>query len=147
MKNRPNKAFEIRENMNTETQPKNQVLVYWILWAAILWAMMILQYIHGGGIPTGEDAANPPLGVFIFCISIIAISTVIRWIFLPKAKDKGKLLVMMIIGLALVDGAQMFQLFFIGSDYPQKQLIVFVLATLGAIQFVPIYAKKVISNK
>ena len=140
-------TLDVRENMNMDTLPKNQVLVYWILWAAILWGMMFLQFFHGGGIPAGEDAPNPPQGIFIFCISIIAISTIIRWILIPKAKDRGKLLVLMIIGLALIDGAQIFQLFLIGPDYPQKQITILVLALIGAVQFVPTYAKKINSNK
>jgi len=132
--------------MKTETTPNKPILVYWTLWGAILSGMMILQYIIGGGIPSGNDAQNPPNGVFAICIFLIAISTIIRWIFIPKAQNRGKLLVFMIVGLAMADGVQIFQLVLIGPEFPQKQLTVFVLAMLGALQFVPIYAKRIITN-
>ncbi|EDY82574.1 hypothetical protein VDG1235_2197 [Verrucomicrobiia bacterium DG1235] len=51
----------------------------------------------------------------------------------------------MILGLALIDGAQIIQLFLIGNDFPQKQLIVFVLCIFGAAQFAPFYASKIVS--
>ena len=45
----------------------------------------------------------------------------------------------MVVGLALSENPIFFSLFLIGSDYPQNQIAVLIVAVLSLIQFAPSY--------
>ncbi len=124
-----------------QTAP-NKTLVLWVIWAAMLAALFKFQFFLGGGLPSGEDDGMADLPFLAMAIGALLASTAIRWIVLPRQKSEDAVLVTMIIGIALAESAQFFQLFLIGDAYPQTQLTIFVFAVLGVAQFVPIYAGK-----
>jgi hypothetical protein len=46
----------------------------------------------------------------------------------------------LIFGLALAEASILFELFLIGPDYPQNQIVGLMVAVFSLIQFAPIYA-------
>ncbi|MCH6259117.1 hypothetical protein MLD52_21350 [Puniceicoccaceae bacterium K14] len=121
---------------------KPQPLIFWGLWFAILQGMIVLQFILVGGLPSGENAPNPPMLFYIVAILSITLSFINRFILMPKARSKQRLFVHMVIGVALIDLAHVFQLFLIGNDYPQMQFDILCLVAVAIISYTPLYAKK-----
>ena len=63
-----------------------------------------------------------------------------RWVLVPKLTQQSHMLVAMVVGLGLTEVSIGLELFLIGADYPQSQIVVLMLAVLSLIQFAPIYA-------
>jgi hypothetical protein len=63
----------------------------------------------------------------------------VRWWVIPKLKDQKQMLSALIFGLALAEASILFELFLIGPDYPQNQIVVLMVAVFSLIQFAPIY--------
>jgi hypothetical protein len=120
---------------------KPQALVLWVIWASLLGSLFIYQFVLGGGIPKGSNAAMaevPPI-VWVAMGQIIAASAV-RWLVLPRAEAPGKKLIWMIVGLALSEGVEFYGLFLIHSDQPSTKTALWVLSMISVFQFVPLYA-------
>lgn len=119
---------------------KQQAIVSWIIWFGMLQSAFIIHFVLGGGFPSGENVAEPMASwLWVLCFAPIVAATVIRWIVIPKIREPKKLLVTMIIGLALSENPILFSLILIGSDYPQNQIAVLIVAVLSLIQFAPSY--------
>jgi hypothetical protein len=121
---------------------KRQLVVLWTIWGALFSAIIIYQFALGGGIPTGENKG--PGGVnFAVMLGVgqIVAASVVRWLLLPRAKHPGQVLVFMVIGLALSEGAEFYGLFLVPKNQPSTQLAMWLLSLLSALQFIPIYAK------
>lgn len=121
---------------------RNQVLVLWIVWFAFLQVAFAYHFILDGGLPSGENIAEPMNPTFwALCLAPILAATVIRWIVLPKLPDFQPKLVAQIVGMALAESAILFEIFLIGSDYPQNQIAILVVALFALFQFAPTHAK------
>ncbi len=126
-----------------ETNPKQQVIVFWIMWLALLSAIIAYQFALGGGILEGKDSEEPVNIVFpSLAFGHILISTCIRWLFIPKAKSIQTLLILFIIGATLPEAAELIGIFIISSDYPKTKMIIFILSVLSTLQFMPTYLNK-----
>ncbi|MDI1318930.1 MAG: hypothetical protein PSW75_01890 [bacterium] len=114
-----------------------QLLIWWIIWAAIL-AGQILSYCFLGRGPLAPPApgANPFLNLVGFVPLFVSI--IIRWLALPRATDPKAAFVMFIVGLALADACGLLGIF-LGGVYRED---FFVLGVLGIAQYVPFYARK-----
>jgi hypothetical protein len=120
---------------------KQHSLVMWIIWFAFLQSVFIVQIIVGKGLPEGENAAEPMASwVWLICLFPLLLATCIRWLVIPKIRERQKQLVAMLIGLALAEVPVYFQLFLMGTDYPQNQIAVLMVALVCLIQFAPSYA-------
>jgi len=123
------------------TQPNTDFL-FWIIWLAMLIGIGIIQFLIGGGLPSGTNQGSPNQGLVLISASSTIIATFIRWIILPKLTDKQATFIAMIFGLALAEGTIITQLFLIGNQYPETQSFLLTLGILGMLQFVPTYIKK-----
>lgn len=130
--------------MQNPTSPRPpQVLIFWVIWFAILGGLLVIQYKLGGGVPTGRNAADAKIPAVIFvAFGEVLFATVVRWLVLPRFVELPKKLVWMIIGLALSEGAGFFGIFLIPRDQPETRLLVFLLSVLSVLQFVPLYARE-----
>lgn len=100
-----------------------------------------MQWLLGGGLPEGENIETlMSVGSWAMCFVPLIVATVIRWLVIPKIKVPQQQLVAMILGLALSEGPIFLSLFLIGSDYPQNQIAVLIVAVFSIIQFAPSYA-------
>ena len=120
---------------------RQQQLVIWVIWFSLLVSVVIYQFALGRGIPVGENVREEGLNVFVVmsCTQVL-IASLIRWILIPRAGAPGKLLVLMIIGLALSESVEFFGLFLISSDQPSTKLALWILSLVSIAQFAPIYA-------
>lgn len=129
--------------MSVSNQPtsKRYALGAWIIWFSILQGAFVVQWFLGGGIPEGENLDVPmSLGLWALCFVPLKLATVIRWLVIPRIQASQQQLGAMIIGLALSEGPIFLSLFLIGSDYPQNQIAVLIVAVFSILQFAPSYA-------
>ncbi|MGJ8638342.1 MAG: hypothetical protein ACSHYA_03025 [Opitutaceae bacterium] len=120
---------------------KQQAFVFWILWFVFLQSAFVIHFFIGGGFPSGDNVAEPMVSWLWFACAVpILVATGIRWLIIPKVKEQQKMLIAMIVGLALTEQPIFFSLFLIGSDYPQNQIVVLMVAVVSLIQFAPSYA-------
>lgn len=120
---------------------KQHALIMWIIWFAILQGVFVIQIFIGGGLPKGENAAEPMAPwLWAICFGPILLATVIRWLVIPRLKAPPAQLAAMIGGIALAESAVFFQLFLVGDAYPQNQIAVLMVAVVAIIQFAPSYA-------
>ncbi len=119
---------------------KQQAFVMWFIWFVFLKAAFTYHFILGDGFPSGENAAEPMAGwLWVLCVVPIVLATMVRWLVIPKLKDQKQMLIALIVGLALTEAPIFFEIFLIGSDYPQNQIAVLMIAVFSLIQFAPIY--------
>lgn len=117
-----------------------ELMPIWIIWFSILAGLVILQLSIGGGFPHGGNQGQPPTFFLVLSFAGIVISTVIRWLILPKAKSFQSMQVMMVIGLAFAESAGIFEMFLIGSKFQETQRLLFCLSVAAILQFIPLYA-------
>lgn len=120
---------------------KQHALVMWIIWFAILQGAFVFQWVLGQGVPEGDNAVEPmALWLWLICFGPILLATLVRWLVIPKLKDAQPQLVTMIVGLSLAETPIFISLFLVGTDYPQNQIAVLMVAVVAIIQFAPSYA-------
>lgn len=120
----------------------NPVIVFWILWFALIAGMVVMQNFAGKGFSGGVDQGEAPLPLLGIAVGAACVSLGVRLLALPRAKDLQQKLVAMIVGMALAESANIIGIFVIGNKYPQTQLGLFVAAVACALCFTPIYAKQ-----
>ena len=121
---------------------KQEQLSCWVIWGAMFSALFFYQFFLAHGIPQGKDDGKPNQVFFWMSIGVVLISSGIRWFLIPKEKEIAKMRMLMIVGLALGESAQLFQIFLIGKNYPETQLAIFILSVLCVAQFMPFYVLK-----
>lgn len=122
--------------------PRNTHVVMWIIWFGILNSLVVMTFVVGKGLPMGENppnAAFPPMA--IVPLVLIAVSTFLRWILIPRETVPAKQLVLLILGTAMSEGAGMISLMVI-KDQAATQRLLLIASVLAVIQMAPIYAKK-----
>ena len=127
--------------MSTTPTPSARALVFWVIWFAILSGLLMMQFMLGGGIPTGNNAPGaslPPIA-FIALGEVLA-STAVRWLVLPRFTAFPRKLAWMLVGIALSEGAGFFEIFLVPRNQPETRQFVLALAVFGIVQFAPIYA-------
>lgn len=122
---------------------KRQLMVWWIIWAAILAGLVViyLALAQGEPLPASAPARDLPLNLAGF--APIFVSIVLRWLVLPRMTDPMKAFVLFIVGVTLAEGGGMIGTF-LGGPYRD---VLFLLGVLGVIQWVPFYAKKLFDPK
>jgi len=136
-------AFHLRipQNEKMASPAKQQAIVMWIIWFALLQGVFVIQWVLGRGIPGGENIEEPMAAwLWLLCFAPILVATGIRWRIIPKLKLPQQQLVAMVIGRSLTEAPVLFSLFLIGPDYPQNQIAVLMVAVVSLIQFAPSYA-------
>jgi hypothetical protein len=122
-------------------RPKAMLLVWWIVWAAILAGLVVLYLVFGRGPEQparAEDTFRNLAGMAPLFVSIV-----IRWLVLPRYQDLARALPVFIVGLALAEGCGILGLF-LGGPYRDD---LFVLGVLGVAQYVPLFAKRLLEPK
>ncbi len=118
-------------------------VAFWVCWVAIFSSLFIYQFFLGRGIPQGENASEPINTAFYgVCFGSILIATFIRWILIPKVKVIRQALVLFIIGIALSESVVFYEIFLIGPNYPETQMIFFILSVMSTFQFIPTFLNK-----
>ena len=114
----------------------------WIVWFAIFSGLFVIQFILGGGIPTGENSGVLPMGTIAIGASLFLFSLVVRWFVIPRVAARGleALMAVMIVGIAVAEGLVFVGIFLVPETLPQLRLACFLASVIGVGQFVPVYA-------
>lgn len=121
---------------------KARLLVWWVVWGAILTGLVIIYLFLGRTKPLPPPSAENSLQGLV-ALGPMFVSIVIRWLVLPRATDPNRAFVMFILGIALAEGCGIIGIF---SGGPYRDSL-FVLGVLGIAQYVPFYAKKLFDPK
>jgi hypothetical protein len=119
--------------MNQQPTPQQQIIVWWVLWAAFQSGILVIYFFLGQAqsfTPTDE----PTLWQLAFLP--VLISGAIRWSLLPQLNDATKALPCFIVGIALAEMSCFLGIFI----FPSHKLPLFVASAAGIFQFIPIYA-------
>lgn len=128
---------------NNETQsPEQALIVLWVIWAAVLSGLFFIQFSIGGGFKTGEAEGDIPYLFVAIALFTAVLSTLLRWLVLPRVKTMAILLPVMIAGLSLAEGCGLLSIFLIGKSAPTIQLLIFGISVLCMIQYIPVYGKR-----
>lgn len=127
--------------MNATSSPNAHAILMWIVWFAFLQSVFVVQIAIAKGLPEGQNIEAPMAAwLWLICFVPLLVATIIRWLVLPKMVARHKQLVAMLIGLVCAEAPVYFQLFLMGTDYPQNQIAVLMVAVVCLIQFAPSYA-------
>jgi hypothetical protein len=119
-----------------------QLMVWWIIWAAILSGLLVIYFFLGRGpLPPVVPGANP-LANLIGLVPLF-VSIIIRWLVLPRSAGPVPAFGMFIAGMALAEACGLLGIF-LGGPYRDD---LFVLGVLGVTQYVPLYARKFFEPK
>jgi hypothetical protein len=117
-------------------QTKQMLLIWWIVWAAVLGGLVVIYVFLGRGpvqpSPAGDILVNLAGLVPLF------VSIVIRWLVLPRFTSLPRALPLYIVGLVLAEACGFLGIF-LGGAYRDE---LFVLGVLGVAQFVPVFAHR-----
>ena len=116
------------------TQLRARLLVWWIIWAALLGGVTVIYLALGRG-PLPPPAANP-LPHLVGLVPLF-LSIVLRWLVFRGLRDPQKAFVVFIAGAALAEGCSILGIF-LGGPYRDE---LFVLGALGIVQWMPLYAR------
>lgn len=121
---------------------RSQLLVWWIIWAAILFGLVAV-YVALGRAPARTPALgeNPLTG--LAGLAPLFVSIIVRWLVLPRFQDPQRALVMFILGLGLAESCGFLGIF-LGGVYKDD---IFLLGVLGVAQFMPLFARKLFEPK
>jgi hypothetical protein len=122
------------------------VLVFWIIWFAILQGLVAIQFFVGGGIPKGVDQGNPPQWVLAVAGGLALAALAIRFTWIPRIKSVPRKLPAMIVGLAFSEGIGFLGMFVVGNEFPATRLSCLVLAICCIVSLAPVYAKERAEN-
>lgn len=115
-------------------QAKSQLVVWWALWATFQTGIFFFYFFLGGMKPAPEAGSNSI--AWLAGVAPFVISTLIRWLILPRTTQAQSALVLFVLGIALAEACCFLGLFI----FPDHKLELFILSFLGILQYVPIFA-------
>ena len=122
--------------------PRPPLLIWWVMWGAVLLAFVGVYLGFGRGPVVATPPGQHPL-FGVIGMGPLFISIVIRWLILPRAGNYAAAFVLFVVGLSLAESGGLLGIF-LGGVY-KNDLV--VLAALGIVQFVPVFAKGLVRPK
>ena len=124
-------------NDNASGSHPKQLMVWWVIWFAFLVGIVQIYFIIGRTVESSTaNASFNFLGLAPFVVS-----SLIRWIVLPKMRRPQSALAMFIVGIAIAESSCFLGLFL----FPAHKVELFALSVLGIVQFAPFFARKYFS--
>jgi hypothetical protein len=122
-------------------QPKPPLMIWWIIWGAILSGLVLIYLVLGRG-PVKPVAAGNQLVNLVGMIPLF-LSIIIRWLVLPRYGDPARAFPVYIAGLALAEACGILGIF-LGGPYRDD---LFLLGVFGIVQFVPLFVRRMLEPK
>lgn len=111
------------------------LLIWWIIWAAIIAGLTALYFTLGQRpSPTHDDI----IVIRYLPLAPLALAVVVRWLILPRFSERLRAFPIFIIGVALAESCGILGIFLV----PDLAATYYVLALFGLIQFAPIIAAR-----
>ena len=120
--------------------PKQQVLVWWILWGAFQSGLFLIYFLLGSTSIQASPSSESSFGWLAAAIPVV-LSAIIRWLVLPHARNVQGALQIFIIGICLAEATCFLGLFL----FPAHKLGLFVISALGIFQYLPYFAGRYIA--
>ena len=117
------------------------LLIWWIIWAAILAGLLVIYFALGRG-PIKPSPDKDVLKNLVGLVPLF-VSIVIRWLALPRFDSLQRAFPLYIAGLALAEACGILGIF-LGGAYRDD---LFLLGVFGVVQFVPIFARQLTKPK
>ncbi len=130
---------------NSERPPT--AVVFWIIWFAIFNGLFILQFVVGGGFPSGSNEGAAPLWSVAVPAGLLVAAVAIRFLVIPRISNIGSLLVAMMVGLAFSEGIGMLGMFGVGNAFPETRLALFIVSVCAVVMYAPIYANALLTRE
>jgi hypothetical protein len=119
--------------MQEPIQQKPLLIVWWVLWFAILSGTVIIYIFLRRPVPEGADQSLWYLPLLPFIVS-----SVLRLVVLPKFNDWKQAFPFFIIGMAMAEACVILGLFIV----PALGQAFFILGVFAQLLYVPYFAKK-----
>jgi len=121
---------------------RNQLLIWWAIWGSLLFGLVNIYVLLGRAPAKAPVAGENPLTGLIG-LAPLFVSIIIRWLVLPRFSDLKGAFPMFIGGLALAEMCGILGII-LGGAYKDD---LFLLGVLGVIQYVPLFARKLLEPK
>ena len=121
--------------------PKQQLLIWWILWGAFLAGLFVI-YFTLGSISLQAFAASGTTTAWLAAAIPVFISVIIRWLILPRASTVPGALAVFVVGITMAEATCFLGIFL----FPAHKLELFVLSVLGIFQYLPYFAGRHINS-
>jgi|HubBroStandDraft_1064217.scaffolds.fasta_scaffold66761_2 hypothetical protein len=131
--------------MTTATPPKYPASVFWQVWIGILASAFYYQFRDGGGFRF-EGGALQSTGYSFFVVFAVAhfvAASVVRWIVIPKANERRRVLIYMVVGLALSEAITFYGIYLFAFSEHETKMLLFSLSILSVVQFAPFYCRNI----
>lgn len=109
--------------------------VWWIIWFAILGGLITIGMVADPA-QVGAQGNQGPLAYV--GVGPLVLSSILRWLVLPRIAERSKALVTFILGAALAEACGLLGLF-LGGD---KREALFLLGVFGVAQWIPLFARR-----
>ena len=123
--------------MNPDPQARAKLLVWWIVWGAMLPWILILQLLFK---PAPVDPAIRAADLLVQLVGLVPLflSIIIRWLVLPRSTSLAAAFPLFVAGLVLAEACGLLGIF-LGGPYRDA---LFLLGVLGVTQYVPVFARR-----
>lgn len=121
--------------------PKQQLLIWWILWGAFQ-AGLFLIYFTLSSTSLQASAASGTTVAWLAAAIPVLLSVIIRWLILPRAWTAQGALSIFVVGIAMAEATCFLGIFL----FPAHKLELFVLSALGIFQYLPYFAGRYIGS-
>ena len=118
-------------------ESKQQLTVWWVLWAAFQAGIFVIYHFLGGS-AAQPPSPSPDSPLWLAGLAPFVISTIIRWVVLPRARSAQVALPLFIVGIAMAEAVCFLGLFI----FPAHRQELFALSVLGIFQFIPYFARR-----
>ena len=116
---------------------RQQLIVWWVLWAAFQIGILIIYQVLGSS-PSTASSPGSDSQLWLAALAPVVLSTIVRWGALPRSTSAVAALPMFIVGIAMAESACFLGLFI----FPQHKEELFVASALGIFQFIPFFARR-----
>jgi hypothetical protein len=118
-------------------EAKQQLIVWWVLWAAFQIGILIIYQFLGSS--TGSTSSVPADSlIWLAGLGPVVVSTIVRWRILPRVRNAQGALPLFIMGMALAEATCFLGLFI----FPAHKQALFALSALGIFQYIPFFARR-----
>ena len=124
--------------MNYKTEYNHPPFIWWMIWGALMTGIFIIYFVaQNSGSSAPKETASTESAVWMVAFAPFVISTVIRWLILPRSRSVQTAIAMFIVGLAMAEMPCM-----LGFVFHEHRTALFVLSVLGMLQMAPFFASR-----
>lgn len=123
-------------------RPPVQPMLFWIIWAAILSGLLVIQSLAPKGTgPQDGEAGGMDKMFQIMALGFGAASMVVRFLVIPRLDTLEKKLPAMIVGLAMAEGIGIIGAFAVPPDESATRMFMLSVSVVCLVLSMPLYAR------